>query len=248
MNSFWVLASLGALDLQEIYAQGNLQPKGCWEKATLFSNKPAGFHCALIQSSDFRDSGGLWVLLFGQWPFIDCAGFYWRHTLFLHFVCFHFHPLVLVILSLFRTRKTHCFPLWYHSAWAQWHCFYRCWEVPHSAPMEDPWEWWRLSTRTAEHHLCFRADAPLWCSRPEAHIAVCGHLPHSSDRCPLPQLALSFQREVVFREEFQLNPNFWTVVELVHYACSFLILLFLSREQKSCCVNFSVTLIWILAD
>lgn len=76
MNSFWVLASLGALDLQEIYAQGNLQPKGCWEKATLFSNKPAGFHCALIQSSDFRDSGGLWVLLFGQWPFIDCAGFY----------------------------------------------------------------------------------------------------------------------------------------------------------------------------
>lgn len=32
------------------------------------------------------------------------------------------------------------------------------------------------------------------------------------------QLALSFQREVVFREEFQLNLNFLTVVELVHCA------------------------------
>lgn len=52
-------------------------PRVAWEKVILFSNKPAGFRCALIQkSSDFRDSGGLWVLLFGQWPFIDCPWFY----------------------------------------------------------------------------------------------------------------------------------------------------------------------------
>lgn len=76
MNSFWVLASLGVLHLQEINAHGNLQPKGCWEKSHTLVIKPAGFHCALIQTGDFRDSGGLWVLLFGQWLFIDCPCFY----------------------------------------------------------------------------------------------------------------------------------------------------------------------------
>lgn len=159
--------------------------------------------------------------------------------------------LVLVVSPPYRTRKRHYFIFSFSiSSWDRWNYFSQVLGSVPQCPVMTILEWWRLPTRTAAHHLVSQyrsASVVLQAWVPP--VVACGHLSNSLIRCPSPHLAPSFQRQVVdFREEFQLNLNFFlTVVELAHYVWSFLnpAILIMWTEKLLCefqCEPFSVRL------